>query len=144
MKKTIITIIAITCMISLTSISSHAGSSKRARLEGFIIGSSTAFLGAAIINQLHHNRPRVIIHESKPRHHKKHYRSNRHRHNDRRRYHEPRGHWEVERIWVAEEYEERWNPGHYNKKGVWKSGRYQRFVVREGYWTEKRVWVSRY
>lgn len=142
MKKTIIAIMAITCMITLTNISSHAGSSKRDRLEGFIIGSSAGFIGATIINQLHHNRPRVVIHEQRPgqRRHKKHYRSNR----QHRRYERSGGHWEVTRIWVEPVYEERWNPGHYNRNGEWRSGRYQRFVVQEGYWKEKRVWVSCY
>ena len=138
MKKTIITIMAIACMISFTAASSLAGSSKRHRhhLEGFLLGSGAGFLGATIISTLHRERPGHYI--DGPRHQRKHCRSRRHRH------HKSIGHWEIKRIWVEAEYEERWNPGHYNKKGHWKSGRYQRFVVKEGYWKEKRIWVCRY
>ncbi len=136
MKKSIITLMAIACIVSFTAASSSAGSSKRDRLEGFIIGSHAGFIGASIISTLHNNRPKVYINE--PRHQKKRYRKS------RRSHRKSRGHWEVKRRWVEPEYEERWNPGHYSKKGKWKRGRYQQFVVREGYWVEKKVWVCRY
>ena len=136
MKKSIITLMAITCIIGFTAASSSAGSSKRDRLEGFIIGSHAGFIGATILSTFHNNRPKVYVNE--PRHQKRHYRNSRWKHQERR------GHWEMERIWVEPEYEEKWNPGHYNRKGEWRSGRYQRFVVREGYWVEKKVWVCRY
>ena len=151
MKKTIITILAITFIIGVTTASSQAGSSKRDRLKGFIIGSHVGFLGATIINQIHHDRQKAYAPE--PRHNrkdKKHYRSShnrkdkQHYRSSHRRQYRSIGHWEMKRKWVSEQYEERWNPGHYNKKGVWKSGRYQRIVVREGYWKEKRIWVARY
>jgi hypothetical protein len=160
MKKTIMTIMAITCLIGLTAASSQAGSSKRERLEQFIIGSHVGFLGAVIANQVHNNRPVVYVPEKRHHKEKRHYRSNRHRHDrhyrsdrhrhdrhyrsDRHRHNRTRGHWEVKKRWVEPEYEKRWNPGHYNKKGVWKRGRYQKIVVREGYWKEKRIWVARY
>ena len=136
MKKTIIIIMAIACMISLTVTSSNAGSKERKRFEKFLIGSSAGLLGAVLLNNLNHNRARVSTNE--PGHHRKYRRSYRHRHNG------PKGHWKVEKIWVEPEYEERWNPGHYNKKGEWKSGRYQKFIVREGYWKEKRIWIAYY
>ncbi|MCK5098468.1 MAG: hypothetical protein KAR45_10220 [Desulfobacteraceae bacterium] len=138
MKKIIITILAIVCMISFTVVSSHAGSSKRHRhhLEGFILGSGAGFIGAAIINKLQHDRPR---------HHKRYHKRHHGRYcGNRCRCGEPTGHWKIKRIWVPEEYEERWNPGHYNKRGRWVCGKYERFVVREGYWKEKRIWVCYY
>lgn len=145
MKKTMIITMAVICIISFTIASAYAGSSKRRRhhLEGFIIGTSAGFLGAAIINKLHHDRPRAYAYE--PRRHKKHHPRHHGRYcNNRHRCEEPAGHWRIKRIWVPEEYEERWNPAHYNKRGRWVTGRYKRFVVREGYWKEKRIWVCRY
>jgi hypothetical protein len=153
MKKTIITTIATICVLTLTITSGYAGSAKkhRERLKGFIIGSSAGFLGATILNQVHNKRPRVIVTE--PRHgrrgHGKHYRGrgrrNNHGYNQRRHgYRGHRGHWEIKRRWVPEEYDEEWIPGHYNKRGRWMPGKYKRYVVREGYWKEKRIWVSRY
>ena len=145
MKKTTITIMTVICIISFTITSAYAGSSKRRRhhLESFIIGTSAGFLGAAIMSQLHHNRPIAYAYE--PKRHKRHHPRHNGRYcNKRYRRGEPTGHWRIERIWVAEEYEERWNPGHYNKRGRWIAGRYERFVVREGYWEKKRVWVCRY
>ena len=138
MKKTIIAIMAIACMVSFTVTASDAGSSKRRRhhLEGFLIGSGAGFLGATIINKLHHNRPRFSNDEGRC--------SKKHRHSYKRRHRGPKGYWEVKQIWVEPEYEERWNPGHYNRKGEWRCGRYQRFIVKEGYWKEERIWVCRY
>ncbi|MCD4744139.1 MAG: hypothetical protein K8R67_16880 [Desulfobacteraceae bacterium] len=148
MKKTTITIMTVICIVSFTITSAYAGSSKRRRhhLEGFIIGTSAGFLGAAIINKLHHDRPIAYAYEPN---HRKQYKKRHHprRHdrycNNRHRYGKS-GHWEIKRRWVPAEYEKRWNPGHYNKRGRWVEGRYERFVVTEGYWKEKRVWIRCY
>jgi hypothetical protein len=55
--------------------------------------------------------------------------------------HRPSGRWEIESIWVEPVYETRWNPGHYNRKGTWVSGRYEKFQIQDGYWEKRRVWV---
>jgi len=153
MKKTIIITVATIFVLTLTITSAYAGSAKknRERLEGFIIGSSAGFLGAAILNQVQNNRPKVVVHEPEHNgnHNKESYRGHGGRHENgyssqRHGYREHRGHWEIKRRWVPEEYEEKWIPGHYNKRGRWVSGKYRRFVVREGYWRENRIWVSSY
>ena len=140
MKKKLITIIAIVCMLSLAATSVYADSaSKRRRhqLEGFLVGSTAAFIGASIINSLN-NKKSGAYNNNKQRYQREQYYS------DRYRYQEPDGHWEVERIWVEPEYEEKWNPGHYNKRGRWVRGRYQRFITKRGYYKKRRVWVCRY
>ncbi len=167
MKKIIITTMAITFVLTFTIVSAHAGSSKHLRkhLKGALIASNPLILGAAIADKLHNDLPKV--HVSKPNHqershkkeykrhgrkhhHKKGYRRHGRRHNQHRYssnrygYRDYDGHWEIKRRWVPEEYEERWVRGHYNKKGRWVAGRYRRYVVQEGYWKEKRIWVSHY
>ena len=52
-----------------------------------------------------------------------------------------KGHWKTRKIWVEPIYETRWNPGHYNKRGRWVSGRHEKFLMADGYWQKKRVWV---
>ena len=145
MKKTIITTMTIICIVSITAASVYADSRKRHRhqLEGFIFGTGAGFLGATIMNKLHHKRPKVYVEE--PRHKKRHY-AKRHRRDRRYRQSQaqPAGYWKVKKEWVPEEYVEKWNPGHYNKRGKWVGGRLERFVVREGYWEKRRVWVSYY
>ncbi len=141
MKKKLITIIAIVCMLSLAATSVYADSaSKRRRhqLEGFLVGSTAAFIGASIINSLNNKKSGAYNNNNKQRYQREQYYS------DRYRYQEPDGHWEVERIWVEPEYEEKWNPGHYNKRGRWVRGRYQRFITKRGYYKKRRVWVCRY
>ncbi|MCK5542751.1 MAG: hypothetical protein KAI40_08650 [Desulfobacterales bacterium] len=153
MKKIIITTMAITFVLTVTIGSAYAGSSDRLRkhLKGVLISSNPALLGATIINKLNQDLPKVYV--SEPRQNKrddrgryKNRRDNRHYQYgpNRHRYMESKGHWAVKRTWVPEKYEKRWNPGHYNKRGRWVPGKYKRFVVREGYWQEKRIWVSRY
>jgi hypothetical protein len=154
MKKIIITSIAIAFILTVSITSASAGSPSKhlkKHLEGVLIASNPAILGAAIINQLHNDLPRIHVYE--PRHDNKRYRRHYRRHNsrnhyryssNRHRYMESEGHWRIKRRWIPEEYEERWNPGHYNKRGRWVPGRYKRFVVREGYWVEKRIWISHY
>ena len=153
MKKLIITTITITFVLAVSIGSAYAGSSDRLRkhLKGVLIASNPAILGATIINKLNQDMPKVYV--SEPRHnrrqHRRHYKNNGHRRSyryssNRHRYMESEGHWRIKRRWVPAEYEERWNPGHYNKRGRWVTGRYKRIVVREGYWRERRVWVSYY
>lgn len=147
MKKFIIAITAVIFIISVSAVSASAGSKKH-HLEGFIIGTGVAILGAALINELNNDRPRVVIHEPAPhwKHHKRHHRKHHRKHYDP--YcdwdDEPDGHWETRREWIPAIYEEKWNPGHYDSYGEWVTGRYERFVVQEGYWKETKVWVAHY
>lgn len=148
-------VLMITGVLSVTS--AHA---DRKTIEGFILGTGVAILGAAILNEMNtdgaqvrdnyayqrhtppvytppaHHRP---DHQYRPGHYKP-------RHEKKYRHHKKyanhrRGHWEVEKIWMAPVYERKWNPGHYNRKGKWVSGRYEKFMVQEGYWSKKKVWV---
>ncbi len=154
MKKTIITTMAITFVLTVTIASAHAGASKRLKkhLEGALIASNPVVLGAVIANQLNKDLPKVYASEPKHnnrRHYKKQHRRRGHRRHyryssNRYGHRDYDGHWEIKRRWVPEEYEERWVRGHYNKKGRWVSGRYRSYVVQEGYWKEKRIWVSHY
>ncbi len=157
--KRIIAIITAAIMISgiVSVTSAHA---DRKTIEGFVLGTGVAILGAAIIQEINKDRvttskevsyrhveprrydpPRRIEprRHNSPKHieHKRYKKVHRHKKYARR----DRGHWERERVWVGPLYERKWNPGHYNRKGEWISGRYERFMVQEGYWSQKKVWV---
>lgn len=147
MKRTIAITTAVLLLTAIVSITSaHAGAARRHTIEGFMIGTGVAILGAAIINELNKDTGTVEAHAysrhprtvyEKPYYHgprKKHHRGHRYAHRNR-------GHWEIEKIWIAPVYEKRWNPGHYNRRGEWVSGRYEKFVVQEGYWTTEKIWV---
>ena len=158
MKKLIAIITAVLLISGFATVTSaHA---DRKTIEGFVLGTGVAILGAAILHEMNrdtgagsssgsyaytgHIPPRY-----NPPGYNKHY--NRHytppkrykKAKHYRRYAErnPRGHWEVRKVWIAPVYEEKWNPGHYNRRGEWVSGRYQKFMIQEGYWSEKKVWV---
>jgi len=108
------------------------------------IGTGVAILGAAIINGINHDsRPSYNRHYSRhSRHHYAGYRQEyKNRHHKKYKSHRPGGYWEVERIWVEPVYEKKWNPGHYNRRGNWISGRYENFLVQDGYFQEEKVWV---
>ena len=138
-------IIAITTiallLICFSTVSAHA---DRKTMEGFMIGTGVAILGAAIINGIH-NDSRHHYDRSYSRHSRHYYAGYRqgYKKGHHRKYksHRPRGYWEVERIWVEPVYEKKWNPGHYNRRGNWISGRYENFLVQDGYFQEEKVWV---
>ena len=156
-KKMKQTIAIITGALLLTVFSSAPARADRKTMEGVFIGTSVALIGAAIINELskdeqpsyhgqdrrHHERPR----HREVRHHRppaKRYYEDHHRPYKKHYNHRRAGHWEIERIWVKPVYEKRWNPGHYNRRGKWVSGRYEKFMVARGYWKEQKVWVRHY
>lgn len=140
MKK-IIT--AITCGFLVIVLSSAPARADRKTMEGFLLGTGVAILGSVIIHEInrdnrqhqgYHIPPRD--HHRRDRFHKSNYGSYKKRH-----YKPRKGHWQIERVWVAPVYERKWNPGHYNRRGKWVEGRYERFLVCEGYYKKERVWV---
>lgn len=144
MKKIICITTAAVLFICLSATSSTAGAARRHTIEGVVIGTGIALLGAAIYNDIHRDRAsdqnqhHPAFH--KPPKHENRY-AKRKRHHPRHKFHRPIKRWEIQRVWIAPVYEKRWNPGHYNRRGEWISGRYQNFLIREGYYTEEKVRV---
>lgn len=141
MKKIIASMTAVFLVIVFSSAPARA---DRKTMEGFLLGTGVAILGTAIIHEI--NKDRHDYYQPAQTHHRP-YSYSRYEHRDRHRpykkykHHRPRGHWEVERVWVEPVYEKKWNPGHYNRRGKWVSGRYERFLVCDGYWKKEKVWV---
>lgn len=147
-KKIVLTLIAITMLIQYNSIPSvHAGSRDRHLIEGAIIGTSAAIIGASIAKQNHRKRRREHVHKPcrknpETRWHSYQYEEPRGKRHFKKRHHK-KGHWTMQKRWVAPVYRQRWNPGHYNGNGRWVEGRHERVIVQEGYWEKQRVWVRR-
>jgi hypothetical protein len=125
--KPIFTIILIGMItIAATASTSWAGSRAHHRLEGAVIGIGALILTKAIID---HHRPdttTAISVTHNYRHHRPH--------------HPPAGYWEVQKVWIPAQYEKVWNPGHYNRRGKWRPGRWINIEVAPGRWAERRVW----
>ncbi len=145
MKKIIATIMIVLSVLCFSTVSAHA---DRKTMEGFMLGTGVAILGAAIYNGIHHGSNVQYI-PQKTRHndyshrrynsdHRYKYKNKHHRKYSR---HNQRGHWEVRKEWINPLYENRWNPGHYTRKGRWISGRNINILVRQGYWQENKIWV---
>ncbi len=130
MKKIITTAIITLFIFSICLSPAFAGSRGRNFARGVIVGTTAAIIGAAIISEINHHNTVVLG----GRHHE----YNRHPH----RGHPHRGYWRYEKVWMPPIYEKRWNPGHYNPRGHWVNGSYQRVVIRDEFWKKKRVWVS--
>lgn len=143
MNKLITILTTVLFLICFSTVSARA---DRKTMEGFMLGTGVAILGAAIIHSMNDNdSPRYSRHHSPPPEpYRIEYRGG---HNDRhyRRHHShgPDGHWEIVRVWVEPLYERRWNPAHYNHRGEWLEGRYEEFRITEGYYQDQRVWVGR-
>ncbi|MFH2059015.1 MAG: hypothetical protein ABIJ59_08945 [Pseudomonadota bacterium] len=141
MKKTIATITAVFIAILFLSAPARA---DRKTMEGFLLGTGVAILGTAIIHGINKN-DKPAYQSSYSGHQTNDHASYRHR--DRHRLHKrhynrgPRGYWSVERVWIEPVYEEKWNPGHYNRHGEWVDSRYDRFIVSNGYWREEKRWI---
>lgn len=151
MKRSIAIITAVILVSGIISVTSaHAGAARRHTIEGFVLGTGVAILGAAIINEINKDTGMARGHHYTYKNHvppacdppryerERWHKKNRHPQRYAKR---NRGHWEVERVWVEPVYEERWNPGHYNRKGRWVRGRFQEFMVQKGYWSERKIWV---
>ena len=132
MKKFTITTIMLVIISLIWGPAAQAGAARRHTIEGFMLGTGAAILGTIIYNGMNREPERVVRRHGPPP-----------RHDSFRtcRRGPARGHWEMEKIWVEPVYQERWNPGHYNRRGNWIPGRNERFVVQEGYWQQRRVWV---
>ena len=146
MKKITAITTAILLFVCFSTVSAHAGSARRHTVEGFMLGTGVAILSAAIINGIHHDSR---VHDTNSyagpgRRHPARYDDDcRGRNLIKFKSHGPRGHWEIEKIWMAPVYEKRWNPGHYNRKGIWVNGRNEKFLIKEGYYWKEKVWVRR-
>jgi hypothetical protein len=147
MKKIIAITTTILLVICFSTVSAHA---DRKTMEGFILGTGAVLLGTALYKGFH-NDSNIQYPPQRTGHYK--YSYNRDNHNDRYDYkqnhrkknnlHNRRSHWKIKKVWIDPIYETRWNPGHYNHKGQWISGRKIDILVQEGYWKKKRILVRR-
>jgi hypothetical protein len=140
MKKSIAVITSILLFVCFSAVSAHA---DRKTFEGFMLGTGVAILGAAIINGMHTDQePQYARHPGAYDRGRAGYRyAPNPRHAKRAWSRGPGGHWEIERIWIRPVYEKKWNPGHYNPRGEWVRGRHERFMIKDGYYHEKKVWL---
>ena len=144
MKKTLTTITIAVLAIMFTTAPARA---DRKTMEGFLLGTGVTLLGAAIIHEINRDdKPayQAAVYNSRQSCdrpvYKKHH-PGKHRGWKKKHHRGPRGHWEVDRVWIDPVYERKWNPGHYNRRGEWVNGRYEKFKVASGYWKEERSWV---
>ncbi len=133
-----------TAILILTVISTTSAHADRKTMERIMFGTGAAILGAAIIHGIHNTpEPRYI--SNRPWNDNQHY--DRYRYKHKKKHHKRysknrhRGHWETQKTWIEPVYETRWNPGHYNRRGKWINGRYEKFIVTRGCWQEDKVWV---
>jgi len=144
MNKLIAITTTVLLLICFSTATALAGSARKHTIEGIMIGTGVAILGAAIINEI--NRDAKPQYRANYARHDGHryagYRYDHKRRNHRRyKSHRSRGHWEIERVWIDPVYEKKWNPGHYNRRGKWISGRVEKFMIKDGYWQEEKLWV---
>lgn len=126
-RKRMFTIIFVGIIaIAITASASWAGSRGRHQLEGFAIGVGALLLTKAIID--HHHDTVVVAPTT-------------HKHRHRRPHHKPSGYWEVRKEWVPAIHKKVWNPGHYNRRGIWVGGRWIKVETHPGHWTKRRIWV---
>ena len=144
MKKLISIITAVLILICFSTASAHA---DRKTVERIMIGTGIGILGAAIAHGvINHSKPQYSRQQSRYNDHNYTGYKDRHRHKRDKKYcssepHRPRGHYETEKTWIEPVYETKWNPGHYNRRGDWINGRYEKFTVQKGYWKKNKVWI---
>ncbi len=131
MKKALTIILGSILCISFSTSSAYAGSRHQHRLEGVAIGLGAAILGKAIIDSAGNHYPEeriyqhtIIYRESPPPH----------------RY--SRGHWEIKKIWIPPTYKKKFQPGHYNHRGYWISGKWKKYLDRPGHWKKEKIWIT--
>ena len=117
-------------ILTLTANSAFAGGRHKERWEGIAIGLGAAILGSAILSSNNHSSDRVPERCPLPAPVYK-------RHNTHHK-----GYWEVRAEWIPPIHKKVWNPGHYNRKGKWIEGAWIEIMVKPGYWTERKVWVT--
>jgi hypothetical protein len=133
MKKPLFLVPAITFLVLTITPNANAGSPQSYRWQGVGIGIGAAVLGSMLLTHLH--RPYYGAHAPKAWHHSSPRRCAPPRHTV------AQGHWEVRKEWVPPVCEKVWNPGHYNRRGCWKAGRWITLQRQRGYWRESRIWV---
>lgn len=147
MKKIITITTAVILLVCFSNGSARAGSARRHTLEGVKTGSGVTISGAVVISKLNRDSKSYPVerhYQSNQKYHAA-YRYDPHKkHHKKLKAHHPRGHWEIEKIWVGPVYKTKWNPGHYNRRGKWICGKYNNFLVKEGYYQKKKMWVRRY
>ncbi|PIP35511.1 MAG: hypothetical protein COS92_02500 [Desulfobacterales bacterium CG07_land_8_20_14_0_80_52_14] len=123
-KKSFLTIIlvSITCLAFLSVSSAYARSPQQYRWEGVAIGVGAAIIGSALLHPPYYHRP------SPPPfyHHPPYY---------------PRpdcDSWEVRREWVPPQYDWVWIPDHYDHRGCWVPGYWEKRLIYPGRWEERR------
>lgn len=136
MNKIIATVTAVFLIILASSSPAKA---DRKTMEGFLIGTGVAILGTAIISEL--NKDNKVSYSTSHTYNDDYYPEYRHHRKHHKKYRGPKGHWEINRVWIEPVYERKWNPGHYNRRGEWVNGRYEKFLVCKGYWKEEKTWV---
>lgn len=159
MKKTLNIFLIAALLIPFTFSPASAGPRNNHLLETVIIGTGVAILGTALIHEVqHNNRKNAYAHnnynsQKYPKHsgwqktqprNPKGYNIQDRRHNEKQRNwngHKSQGHWVTKRVWVAPQYENKWNPGHQGKHKKWGKGRQQQITVQKGYWEKRRVWL---
>lgn len=119
MKKIIVMTLVTLVMIWIFVGPGYAGSRHGHLMEGILIGTGAVILGSALVNGIHHD-DRVAVKVASRRDYRSH----------NRRFRHPR----AGRVWIEPRYDDRWNPGHYNRRGRWVKGRHERVVVRQGFW----------
>ncbi|MBF0231940.1 MAG: hypothetical protein HQK62_11740 [Desulfamplus sp.] len=144
MKKIMILVVVTVFGIVATSGCVQAGHRRHhsGLIEGVIIGAGAALIGASIIaeareHDMYDRHPGYDRHERKRNSH--YYKKERYRRDHYNSY--KGGYWSVEKVWVEPVYGKRWNPGHYNRRGYWVPGSYDRVIIQDGYWVSKRIWV---
>jgi hypothetical protein len=109
--------------IAFTASASWAGSARKHRFEGAVIGISALLLTKAIID----HQQAVYAAHARPAAYEG--------------YARPAGYWDTRNTWVPGQYKKVWNPGHYDRRGHWVSGQWMQVEIEPGHWTQERVWV---
>ena len=128
MKKIFISLLVAVCLVAFITVPAFAGDKQRHRWEGVAIGVGAAILGHALLSNCVDPSPARVTVIHKNRHHRV-CPPARYHHKER---------WEVHRVWVPPVCERVWNPGHYNRHGIWVSGHWMTIEKRPGYWAQKR------
>ncbi len=138
MKKTLSIFLAAALLIPLSFSQASAGKGKNHLMEGILIGTGVAILGATIVHEIHHDSKKMEYPCDYPKPDKSYPNKKWHGAN---LHHDP-GHWILTKVWVPPQYGKRWNPGHYNKQGRWVPGRYEQVIVQKGHWEKRNIWVA--
>jgi hypothetical protein len=131
-KSLSIGMLAVITLLAFTT-TSWAGSAHQHRMEGLAWGIGAVILGKVILDNYRNSYPAAapapqpaVVENYAPT---------------------PTavaGHWEIRREWIPPQYQNVWNPGHYNRRGDWVSGQWTQVQAAPGYWQEKQVWIPHY